>query len=90
MCMKKTYGVKHTAYFNAPYGLPEVHRADILNVDFVANLGCFPTDATISAAPVAKLADTIIYDSKSGVSGSVASVSETTHYPNVDKNIFLL
>ncbi|HJJ48824.1 MAG TPA: N-acetyl-gamma-glutamyl-phosphate reductase [Methanocorpusculum sp.] len=84
---EKTYGVKHTAYFKAPYGLPELHRKEIRNAEFTANPGCFPTGATLSAAPVAKLAETIIYDSKSGVSGAGDSVSETTHYPNVDENI---
>ncbi|MEE1135912.1 MAG: N-acetyl-gamma-glutamyl-phosphate reductase [Methanocorpusculum sp.] len=84
---EKTYGVEHTAYFKAPYGLPELHREEIRKADFVANPGCFPTGATLSAAPMAKFAETIIYDSKSGVSGASDSVSETTHYPNVDENI---
>ena len=84
---EKTYGVTHTAYFKAPYGLPELHREEIRKADFVANPGCSPTGATLSAAPMAKFAETIIYDSKSGVSGAGDSVSETTHYPNVDENI---
>jgi N-acetyl-gamma-glutamyl-phosphate reductase len=84
---EKTYGVEHTAYFKAPYGLPELHREEIRKADFVANPGCFPTGATLSAAPMAKFAETVIYDSKSGVSGAGDSVSETTHYPNVDENI---
>lgn len=84
---EKTYGVEHTAYFKAPYGLPELHREEIRKADFVANPGCFPTGATLSVAPMAKFAETIIYDSKSGVSGAGDSVSETTHYPNVDENI---
>lgn len=84
---EKTYGVTHTAYFKAPYGLPELHREEIAKADFVANPGCFPTGATLAAAPMAKFAETIIYDSKSGVSGAGDSVSETTHYPNVDENI---
>ncbi|HJK03289.1 MAG TPA: N-acetyl-gamma-glutamyl-phosphate reductase [Methanocorpusculum sp.] len=84
---EKTYGVKHTAYFKAPYGIPELHRNEVRGADFVANPGCFPTGATLAAAPVADIAATIIYDSKSGVSGAGDSVSETTHYPNVDENI---
>ena len=84
---EKTYGVTHTAYFKAPYGLPELHREEIAKADFVANPGCFPTGATLAAAPMAKFAETIIYDSKSGVSGAGDAVSETTHYPNVDENI---
>ncbi|MDO5844891.1 MAG: N-acetyl-gamma-glutamyl-phosphate reductase [Methanocorpusculum sp.] len=84
---EKTYGVKHSDYFKAPYGIPELHRSEIRVASFVANPGCFPTGATLSAAPMAKYANTIIYDSKSGVSGAGDSVSETTHYPNVDENI---
>ncbi|MDO5845913.1 MAG: N-acetyl-gamma-glutamyl-phosphate reductase, partial [Methanocorpusculum sp.] len=56
---EKTYGVKHTAYFKAPYGIPELHRAEIKNAPFVANPGCFPTGATLAAAPMAAYADTI-------------------------------
>jgi N-acetyl-gamma-glutamyl-phosphate reductase len=84
---EKTYGVKHTDYFKAPYGIPELHRKDIRNAMFVANPGCFPTGATLASAPVAKLAHTIIYDSKTGVSGAGDSISATTHFPNVDENI---
>ena len=84
---EKTYGVIHSAYFKVPYGLPELHRNEIKTASFVANPGCFPTGATLAAAPVAQYAKTIIYDSKSGVSGAGDSVSETTHYPNVDENI---
>ncbi len=84
---EKTYGVKHSDYFKAPYGMPELHRKDVKNAIFVANPGCFPTGATLAAAPVAKLAHTIIYDSKTGVSGAGDSISETTHFPNVAENI---
>jgi N-acetyl-gamma-glutamyl-phosphate reductase len=80
---EKTYGVKHTAYFPAPYGLPELHRDEIRGVKFVACPGCFPTGATLAAAPLAKIAHAIVFDSKTGVSGAGNSPSETTHYPNV-------
>ncbi len=81
------YGVSHTAYFEAPYGIPELHRDEVRGANFVANPGCFPTGATLAAAPVADLARTIIFDSKTGVSGAGDTVSETTHYPNVADNI---
>jgi N-acetyl-gamma-glutamyl-phosphate reductase len=84
---EEVYGVTHTAYFDAPYGIPELHRKEIRGTSFVANPGCFPTGATLAAAPVADLAKTIIYDSKTGVSGAGDTVSETTHYPNVADNI---
>ena len=83
---EKVYGVSHNAYFPAPYGLCELHREESKNADFVANPGCFPTGATLAAAPLAGLAHTIIYDSKSGVSGAGDNPSDTTHYPNVGDN----
>ena len=54
---------------------------------FVANPGCFPTGATLAAAPLAKYAHTVIYDSKTGVSGAGDNPSATTHYPNVGDNV---
>lgn len=84
---EKIYGVSHTAYFKAPYGIPELHRDNIRGASFIANPGCFPTGAILAAAPVADLARTIIFDSKTGVSGAGDTVSETTHYPNVADNI---
>lgn len=83
---EETYGVSHTAYFPAPYGLCELHREQCRNAGFVANPGCFPTGATLAAAPLAGYADHIIYDSKSGVSGAGDNASDTTHYPNVGDN----
>jgi N-acetyl-gamma-glutamyl-phosphate reductase len=84
---EKVYGVAHTDHFDAPYGIPELHRKEIRNAKFVANPGCFPTGATIAAAPLAKFAHTVIYDSKTGVSGAGDNPSATTHYPNVADNV---
>jgi N-acetyl-gamma-glutamyl-phosphate reductase len=84
---EKVYGVTHTDYFPAPYGIPELHRKDCVNAKFVANPGCFPTGATLAAAPLARYANTVIFDSKTGVSGAGDNPSATTHYPNVGDNI---
>jgi N-acetyl-gamma-glutamyl-phosphate reductase len=84
---EKVYGVAHTDYFPAPYGIPELHRKECINAKFVANPGCFPTGATLAAAPLAKYAHTVIFDSKTGVSGAGDNPSATTHYPNVGDNI---
>ncbi|MEN6610172.1 MAG: N-acetyl-gamma-glutamyl-phosphate reductase [Methanoregulaceae archaeon] len=84
---EKVYGVTHTDYFEAPYGIPELHRKDVRGAKFVANPGCFPTGATLAAAPLAQYAHTVIYDSKTGVSGAGDNPSATTHYPNVADNI---
>ncbi len=80
---ESVYGVKHTDYFRAPYGLPELHRKEILAGSFVANPGCFPTGATLAAAPLAERAHTIIYDSKTGVSGAGVKPTDTNKYTNV-------
>ncbi|NLV26114.1 MAG: N-acetyl-gamma-glutamyl-phosphate reductase [Methanomicrobiales archaeon] len=80
---EEVYAVPHTAWIDVPYGLCELHRDACRNVEFVSNPGCFPTGATLAAAPLAKKAHTIIYDSKTGVSGAGDSPSATTHYPNV-------
>jgi len=84
---EKVYGVPHTDFFSAPYGIPELHRKECINAKFVANPGCFPTGATLAAAPLAKYAHTVIFDSKTGVSGAGDNPSATTHYPNVGDNV---
>ena len=84
---EKVYGVTHTDYFKAPYGIPELHRKECTNAKFIANPGCFPTGATLAAAPLARYAHTVIFDSKTGVSGAGDNPSATTHYPNVGDNV---
>jgi N-acetyl-gamma-glutamyl-phosphate reductase len=84
---ERVYGVSHTDYFEAPYGIPELHRDEYRTADFVSNPGCFPTGATLAAAPLIPYAHTVIYDSKTGVSGAGDNPSATTHYPNVADNI---
>jgi N-acetyl-gamma-glutamyl-phosphate reductase len=80
---EEVYGVEHTAWLDAPYGIPEIHRESIIGKRFVSNPGCFPTGATLAAAPLAGRAEIVIYDSKTGVSGAGDNPSATTHYPNV-------
>ena len=59
---------------HAVYGLPEVRREEIAGADLVANPGCYPTSVILGLMPLLKegLIDTnsIIADSKSGVSGA--------------------
>ncbi len=83
---EQVYGVPHEAYFEAPYGLCELHRDEIRGAAFVANPGCFPTGAALAAAPLAASAHTIVFDSKTGVTGAGNAPSGTTHYPNVGDN----
>ncbi len=72
----------------AVFGLPELHP-DVAGARFIANPGCYPTGAILSAAPLvdAKMVEYAIFDSKSGVSGAGVDPSDTSHYPNLAENI---
>ena len=75
----------------AVYGLPEIHREKIKGVQIVANPGCYPTSIILGLAPLLKngLVDpnSIIADSKSGVSGAGRNLSLTAHYCEVNESI---
>jgi len=87
------YKVKHTApdlMAEAVYGLPELYREQIRNARLVGNPGCYPTSCALAAAPLLKegLVETrgIIFDSKSGVSGSGRGVNLGVHFSEVNEN----
>ena len=69
----------------ATYGLPELHREDIKNSNLVAVAGCHASSAIYGLYPLIKegliQVNNIIVDSKTGSSGSGASVSESSHHP---------
>jgi N-acetyl-gamma-glutamyl-phosphate reductase len=73
----------------AVYGLPELHREKIKKASFVANPGCYPTSAILGLAPLMQKGrvdlESIIIDSKSGVSGAGRSSSLAHHYPEVNE-----
>src|SRR3990172_6095594 len=73
----------------AVYGLPELHRDEIRNARLVANPGCYPTSVVLALVPLLKNGliepSSIIADSKSGVSGAGRSVSQDTHFPEVNE-----
>lgn len=58
----------------AVYGLPELYRDRIRTARLVANPGCYPTSVILAVAPLLLRGlidpETIIADSKSGVSGA--------------------
>ena len=58
----------------AVYGLPELYRDQIRKARLVANPGCYPTSIILGLAPVLKSrridVESVIADSKSGVSGA--------------------
>jgi N-acetyl-gamma-glutamyl-phosphate reductase len=81
-----TKNLKHVVY-----GLPEMFRDEIRHAKLVANPGCFPTSAILGLLPFMdkRQADTpIIIDAKTGVSGAGKKLNETTHFVNVNDNLF--
>ena len=87
------YHVEHTStslMSKSVYGLPERYRDCIRTAQLVANPGCYPTSAILAAMPFVKHSavelDSIIVDSKSGISGAGPKPSENTHYANRESN----
>lgn len=73
----------------AVYGLPELHADEIKSASLLANPGCYPTSIILALAPWMKagyvdVAQGVICDSKSGVSGAGKSPSAKTHFVEVD------
>lgn len=74
-----------------PYGLPELYRDKIKGTNFVANPGCYPTGATLALYPLIKEGlietDSIIVDSKSGITGAGRGLKEASLYCEASENI---
>ncbi|MBW1845655.1 MAG: N-acetyl-gamma-glutamyl-phosphate reductase [Deltaproteobacteria bacterium] len=74
----------------AVYGLSEVYSASITSATLVGNPGCYPTSILLPLIPLLRnnLIDpnSIIADSKSGVSGAGRSLSLTTHFCEVNES----
>jgi N-acetyl-gamma-glutamyl-phosphate reductase len=74
----------------AVYGLPELHRAEIVQTNFVAVPGCYPTSGTLGLAPAvqAGLVEThnLIVDSMSGVSGAGRKLALSSHFSEVNES----
>lgn len=74
----------------AVYGLPELYRGAIKRANLVANPGCYPTSIILAVAPLLKYdliePDSIIADSKSGVTGAGRALSLGTHFCEVNES----
>lgn len=79
----------HALHEKAVYALPELNREEIKNKTIIANPGCYPTSAALALVPAiaTDIIDnqTIIIDSKSGVSGAGRALSQTTHFPDCNE-----
>ncbi len=75
---------------DAVYGLPELHRDEIVETQLTAVPGCYPTSAILALAPAIRaglIEPKVIVDSKSGVSGAGRKLSLTTHYTECNESV---
>ena len=88
------YGHEHRApelQKEAVYGLTELARAAVKSARLVANPGCYPTSAQLPLVPLLEagqiVADDIIIDAKSGVSGAGRDARQGSLYAEVTEGI---
>ncbi len=88
------YSLTHThpeLLSQAVYGLPELHRQKIKTAQVIANPGCYPTSVILALAPLMNTdwvdLNSIISDSKSGVSGAGRKPSLATQYTEVNEGL---
>jgi N-acetyl-gamma-glutamyl-phosphate reductase len=82
----------HPELLPTPYGLPEMNRANLKNIDLVAVPGCYPTTTLLGLYPLllkgALSEDApIIVDAKSGVSGAGRNPKPVSHFVSVFGNL---
>jgi N-acetyl-gamma-glutamyl-phosphate reductase len=73
------------------YGLIEYYREEIKKSNLVAGPGCYPTATLLGILPLIPYIDEnaqMFIDAKSGVSGAGKKLSESTHFVNINENIF--
>jgi N-acetyl-gamma-glutamyl-phosphate reductase len=74
----------------AVYGLPELHRKEIVGAQIIGNPGCYPTASILALAPALQagiVSSRVIVDAKSGVSGAGRSLKLESHFSEVDENV---
>jgi N-acetyl-gamma-glutamyl-phosphate reductase len=88
------YGESHRdlAYLaQAVYGLPEIYGEDIDTAQLIANPGCYPQTAILGLAPLVAgkhiNLQSIIVDSKSGVSGAGRTPKPAYHFPECNESV---
>jgi N-acetyl-gamma-glutamyl-phosphate reductase len=88
----ETHYQAHTAKAlleSSVYGLSEVYGEQIQSARLIGNPGCYPTSILLPLIPLLTTVlidvDSIIADSKSGVSGAGRSLSLGTHYCEVNE-----
>src|SRR5438105_62328 len=73
------------------YGLPELYGDELPGATLVANPGCYPQPAILGLAPLLAgrhvALESLIIDSKSGVSGAGRQPKLTTHFPECNESV---
>ena len=76
---------------SAVYALCEIYRERIRQAGIIGNPGCYPTSIALGLYPLLKAkavrADSIIIDSKSGVTGAGRGLTLGSHYPECNEAI---
>jgi N-acetyl-gamma-glutamyl-phosphate reductase len=92
---KKWYGYEYThlhLHDEAVYGLSELNYEDILTARIIANPGCYPTSIALGLYPAlinqVVITDSIIIDSKSGVTGAGRTPTQNTHFPELNESFY--
>ncbi|CAA6809566.1 MAG: N-acetyl-gamma-glutamyl-phosphate reductase (EC [uncultured Sulfurovum sp.] len=73
------------------YALIEYYREDLKKARLAAGPGCYPTATLLGILPFIPYLDEnapLFVDAKSGVSGAGKKLSESTHFVNINDNIF--
>ncbi len=90
----KWYGETHpdpARLLNTPYGLPELFGEQLYGKNLIANPGCYPTSAILPLSPLIKEGlievDSILVDSKSGVSGAGRTPKLGNLYVEVNESV---
>ena len=66
------------------YGLPELHKSEIENAQYIANPGCFATAVQLALLPLAQhglLRQDVHITAVTGATGAGTSLSPTSHFP---------
>jgi N-acetyl-gamma-glutamyl-phosphate reductase len=92
------YGEEHRApdlLDSFVYGLPELHRADLVGATRIAAPGCYPTAALVALAPLVEAGalarpgdggPPLVVDAASGTSGAGRAPKENLHFAAVDED----
>jgi N-acetyl-gamma-glutamyl-phosphate reductase len=91
---EKWYGEIHPdpgRLLSTPYGLPELFPEQLKGANLIANPGCYPTSAILPLSPLFKNGlidpETVLVDSKSGVSGAGRTPKLGNLYVEVNESV---